>query len=241
MTRHFLDITTTPSVEAIRASQNGASERFLSWPDAGPSGPDRLTADNAAFIEARDSFYMASVSETGWPYVQHRGGPRGFVKVMDDESLAFADYRGNRQYLSLGNLMADSRAALIFIDYPNRRRLKLLGYVSEIALGMDEALTARLVDRQYRAKPERILRLRIEAYDWNCPQHIVPRYTESEIAEAIRPLRESHARLEAENAALSARITEYEERLQSQTDEDSETRARSAGGDRSISRPAGNA
>ena len=163
---------------------------------------DRFTENEAAFIADRDSFYMATVSETGWPYVQHRGGPRGFLKVVDEKTLAFADYRGNRQYISVGNLASDDRAALILMDYAGRARLKIYAHVEAVPLDADPALARLAADADYRAKPERILRLHLMAFDWNCPQHITPRFTEAEIGEAVQPLRERLATLEAENAEL---------------------------------------
>ena len=144
--------------------------------------PDVLGPDEIAFIGERDSFYMASVGEGGWPYVQHRGGPRGFVHVLDEHTLAFADYRGNRQYISLGNVTRDSRIACIFMDYPNRARLKLLAKVSVAA---PEAYPQVVLEPG--AKIERVFVLRVEGFDWNCPQHITPRYTEEEIAELLGP------------------------------------------------------
>jgi predicted pyridoxine 5'-phosphate oxidase superfamily flavin-nucleotide-binding protein len=157
---------------------------------------DRFTGDEAAFIADRDSFYMATVSETGWPYVQHRGGPRGFLKVVDDRTLAFADYRGNRQYISTGNLAADDRACLFLMDYPHRARLKIYAQVETLTLDDDPDLTAVVTMPDYKAKLERIFRLHLKAFDWNCQQHITPRFTEHEIAEAVRPLRDRLAQLE---------------------------------------------
>ncbi len=145
---------------------------------------------------------MATVSESGWPYVQHRGGPVGFLRVIDDRTLAFADFRGNRQYISLGNLAADDRAALILIDYPNRRRLKIFARIEPKVLADDPELAAKLALPGYRGLPERALLVRLEAFDWNCPQHITPRYTEAELAEALAPIRLRIERLERENKAL---------------------------------------
>lgn len=136
----------------------------------------------AAFIAARDSFYMASVSETGWPYVQHRGGPPGFLKVLDERTIGFAEFRGNRQYVSAGNLLHDNRVSLILMDYPNRRRLKLLGRAQFLDLEEHPEAVARLELPDYRAHVERGVLIEVEAYDWNCPQHIVPRYTAAEFA-----------------------------------------------------------
>jgi predicted pyridoxine 5'-phosphate oxidase superfamily flavin-nucleotide-binding protein len=203
MSYGFLDIAVTPSV---RAAQEAMGVEAM-WTDfRGHRAFDRFTENEAAFIADRDSFYMATVSETGWPYVQHRGGPRGFVKLVDDRTLAIPDYRGNRQYISVGNLAASDRAALILMDYARRARLKLYAHVEAVALDADPALTALVTIPDYKAKMERILLLRLEAFDWNCPQHITPRFTEPEVAEAVKPLRDRLAQLEAENAALRDRL-----------------------------------
>ena len=193
MTYGFLDIAATPSVRAAQAAMG--ADRI--WQDyKGDSSLDRFTADEAAFIADRDSFYMATVSETGWPYVQHRGGPRGFLKLLDARTLAFAHYRGNRQYISTGNLAANDRVCLFLMDYPRRARLKIYAQVETLALDADPALTALVAVPDYKARLERIFRLRLHAFDWNCSQHITPRFTEQEVAEAIRPLRDRLARLE---------------------------------------------
>jgi predicted pyridoxine 5'-phosphate oxidase superfamily flavin-nucleotide-binding protein len=199
----FLDIAVTPSVRAAQAAMG--SDKV--WTDfRGHREFDRFTENEAAFIAERDSFYMASVSETGWPYVQHRGGPTGFLKLVDDHTLAFADYRGNRQYLSLGNVAADDRVALILMDYAGRNRLKILAHVEVVALDADPKLAELVAMSGYKARPERIMRLRLEAFDWNCPQHITPRFTETEIAAAMQPLKERLASLEAENVRLRTRL-----------------------------------
>ena len=174
---------------------------------------DRFTHNEAAFIAERDSFYMASVSETGWPYVQHRGGPRGFLKMVDDRTLAFADYRGNRQYISTGNLAADDRACLFLMDYAGRARLKVYVRVEQVALDADAALTDLVTVPGYKAKIERIFRIRLESFDWNCPRHITPRFTEDEVNEAMRPLRDRLGALEAEIAGLRARLAATGEKL----------------------------
>jgi predicted pyridoxine 5'-phosphate oxidase superfamily flavin-nucleotide-binding protein len=199
----FLNIAATPSVRAVQAAMG--SDHL--WEDAkGQRAFDRFTPAEAAFIAERDSFYMATVSETGWPYVQHRGGPRGFLKVLDEKTLAFADYRGNRQYISVGNLAADDRAALILMDYARRARLKIYAHVEAVPLDADPALAEQVAVPGYRAKPERILLLHLAAFNWNCPQHITPRFTEAEIADAMRPMRERLIALEAENAELQAKL-----------------------------------
>lgn len=203
MSYGFMNIALTPSVRAAQAAM-GADHL---WQDfKGHREFDRFTHNEAAFIAERDSFYMASVSETGWPYVQHRGGPRGFLKMVDDRTLAFADYRGNRQYISTGNLAADDRACLFLMDYAGRARLKVYARVEQVALDADVALTDLVTVPGYKAKIERIFRIRLESFDWNCPQHITPRFTEDEVNEAVRPLRDRLGALEAEIAGLRARL-----------------------------------
>jgi len=201
----FLDLATSTSVKSAQAEM-GVDHLWA------PGQVDRrmeaFTQNEEAFIAERDSFYMASVSETGWPYVQYRGGPAGFLKVIDETTLAFADFRGNRQYISVGNLDANDRVALILVDYPRRARLKILAHAERLPLDADPDLLARVSLPGYRARPERIIRLRLAAFDWNCPQHIVPRFTEAEIARAVQPLRERLETLEAENRALRERLGE---------------------------------
>ncbi|CAN7377844.1 pyridoxamine 5'-phosphate oxidase family protein [Phenylobacterium sp. LjRoot219] len=156
-------------------------------------------------IAERDSFYLASVSETGWPYVQHRGGPAGFLKVLDERTLGFADFRGNRQYLSLGNLAGDDRVSLLLMDYPNRRRLKLVGHARVVDTDGDPAALARLRD-DYPAQVERGIVIAIEGYDWNCSQHITPRFTEADIAAMLEPAQARMRALEQENAWLRGQL-----------------------------------
>ena len=203
MTYGFLDIAATPSVKAAQA-ENGAAELWANFD--GDRAFDRFTENEAAFIAARDSFYMATVSETGWPYVQHRGGPPGFLKMLDDKTLAFPDYRGNRQYISVGNLAADGRVALILVDYPHRARMKIFAHAETRDLADDPALAERLAVPGYRGKPERAIVLHLDAFDWNCAQHIIPRFTEAEVAKAVEPLRQRLRDLEAENAELRAQL-----------------------------------
>ena len=203
MTYGFLDIASTPSV---RAAQEANGSRKLWQRFDGDRASDRFTENEVAFIEARDSFYLASVLESGWPYVQHRGGPTGFLKVLDETTLGFADFRGNRQYISLGNISADDRVALILMDYPNRTRLKILAHMEARELDAASDLASRLAVPGYRGKPERAFLLHLETFDWNCPQHITPRFTMAEIETAISPLRTRIAALEAENRALRAQI-----------------------------------
>jgi uncharacterized protein len=148
---------------------------------------------------------MATVGETGWPYVQHRGGPHGFVKVISPARIAFADFRGNRQYVSAGNVTNNDRVALIFMDYANRKRLKLLGHLRYQDVGNAESdLVAAVELPAYRARLEHVAVIEIEAYDWNCPQHITQRFTLDEIESSTNPLHERIAQLEAEIASLIA-------------------------------------
>jgi hypothetical protein len=195
----FLDIATTPGVKAAQAAY-GSRDLWAGF--HGHRLSERLTEAEKEFIAARDSFYLATVSEAGWPYVQHRGGPAGFLRVLDDSTLAFADYRGNRQYISVGNAGANDKAALILMDYVNRRRLKIYARLDVTDAASDAALARALAPPDSRIKVERIVKLKLAAYDWNCPQHITPRFTLDELEEALAPVREKMAALEAENRAL---------------------------------------
>ncbi len=199
MTYGFLDTIATDANKAIQA-QWGSLDYFAGF--SGDRKFDRFSPDIAEFIAQRDTVFIATVSENGWPYVQHRGGPPGFVKVLDDRTLAFADYRGNQQYLSAGNIASGGRAALIMVDFVRRRRLKILAKAELREIGDDAALFAQVTDASYNAKVERVMRLHLEAYDLNCPQHIVRRFSEDEVAERTRLLEERVALLEQENAAL---------------------------------------
>ena len=203
MSYGFLDIAITPSVQAAQATMG--SDRL--WQDfKGHREFNQFTENEAGFIADRDSFYMATVSETGWPYIQHRGGPPGFLKLVDNRTLAFADYRGNRQYISTGNLAADDRVCLFLMDYARRARLKIYAHVETIALGAEPDLTRLVTVPGYKAKLERIFKLRLNTFDWNCSQHITRRFTEREAYEGVRPLRDRLTQLEAENAELRARL-----------------------------------
>ena len=203
MTYRYLDLASTPSVKAAQAANGSAAM----WADMqGRRESNRLTEAETQFIAARDSFYIATVSEDGWPYVQHRGGPPGFLRVLDDRTLAFADFRGNRQYISLGNLGANDRASLFLMDYPHRRRLKIFAHIEARDLSADPELAAKLMTPGYKARPERALLVHVEAFDWNCPQHITPRFTEAELDTILEPVRQRIERLEADNAMLRAQL-----------------------------------
>ena len=203
MAQGFLDIASTPSVKDAQAA-NGSREAMERV--ASRRVTNRFTEHEMEFIAARDSFYLASVSETGWPYVQHRGGPVGFLKVIDDTTLAFADFSGNRQYITLGNVAANDRVALFLMDYPNQRRLKIYARIEARVLGDDPDLAEKLAAPDYRGRPERAFVLRLEAFDWNCPRHITPRFTTAEIETALAPVRARLDALEAENRELRARV-----------------------------------
>ena len=197
MAYDFLDTLSTPGVRAAQAA-NGASAL---WAKTDRSF-NRFDEDVAAFIAARDSFYIATVSASGWPYVQHRGGPAGFLRVLDETTLGFADYRGNPQYITLGNVATDDRVALILVDYPRRARIKILAHLAVHDLAAEPDLAARLATPGAGGRPERGFTLKLASFDWNCPQHIIPRFTAAEVEEATAPLRSRIAALEAENAAL---------------------------------------
>lgn len=161
-----------------------------------------LARQETEFIAERDSFYVASIGSTGWPYIQHRGGPPGFLKVFDEKTIAFADFRGNRQYVTTGNLATDPRVAIIMVDYPNQARLKILGTAQIMAGAGAEDVIERVRSPGYEAVIERAFVIRVEAFDWNCPQHITPRYTEAQIHDALKPTLTRIDELERENGEL---------------------------------------
>ncbi len=203
MSRAYADIAFTDSVRAMQ-SRMGSRAAYAAL-DHAPKGRVGLGGQEVAFIGERDGFYQATVSETGWPYVQFRGGPAGFLKVLDDQTLGYADFRGNRQYISVGNLQGNERVSIFLMDYANQRRLKILGRVrllSDPANPEFSATLARLELPGYRARVERAAIISVEAFDWNCPQHISPKFSEAEIDEGIAPLRAELARLRAEVAEL---------------------------------------
>jgi predicted pyridoxine 5'-phosphate oxidase superfamily flavin-nucleotide-binding protein len=177
--------------DAVRAAQErfGSREQGERLRTHGQAN-DTLTEAEREFIQARDGFYLASVSESGWPYVQFRGGPAGFVRALDGKTLAYPDFRGNRQYISTGNIEHDGRVALLFMDYAHPARLKLLGRARIIDAAQAPELARQLQLPDYRARVERVVLIAVEAFDWNCPQHITPRYTAEEIeGRGTQPLR----------------------------------------------------
>ena len=211
MPHAFAKIAFTPTVKSAQSlyGSRAAYARFEMGDDAG----DALTLREAEFIQARDSFYQATVSETGWPYVQFRGGPLGFLRVLDDRTIGYADFRGNRQYLSVGNINADERVSLILLDYPSRRRLKIWGRAKVVHASEHPDMMTRLEMPHYRAQVERAVLISIEAYDWNCPQHITPRFTEIENIARANVTRQELIELKAENARLKVALFEKEQAL----------------------------
>lgn len=192
-------IVFTPAVQAAQA-ERGSARAYAQRVSEG--FPDTVTPELAAFIAEQDTAFLATATKDGAPYLQHRGGPKGFIKVIDDKTLGFADYRGNRQYITLANLSENDRAYLFLLDPARRQRIKLWGRARVVE--NDAALVEKLFDAGYKAKPERAILFTIEAWDVNCSQHIVTRFTEAEIAEAMGGVTRKIAELEAENARLRA-------------------------------------
>ena len=187
MGHKFADIAFTDSVREIQEIQ-GSRNGYSSW-DEGPDVNEQLSEREADFIAERDSFYLASVSETGWPYVQHRGGPAGFVRVLDDQTIGYSDFAGNRQYVSFGNTSKNDRVSLFFMDYLNRQRLKLLGRIQLVEEEDSDSL-AKITVPDYPARIERSFIIKVEAFDWNCPKYITPRYTEAQVTQMMEALQE---------------------------------------------------
>jgi uncharacterized protein len=198
MAHQFLNTFLTKPVLGQQENSYGRSQRVPST-----TAPDVLGAGEAEFIGERDSFYIASVNPDGWPYIQHRGGPAGFLKVLDAHTLAFADFSGNRQLLTAGHVTANDRVALFLMDYPNRERLKIIGHAEIISAQETPALAASLTPEGASARAvERIFKIRVTGFDWNCPKYITPRYTAEQVTEAVAPL---HRRIAELEAALKAR------------------------------------
>jgi predicted pyridoxine 5'-phosphate oxidase superfamily flavin-nucleotide-binding protein len=197
MAINFLKHTVTDSVSKAQEHYFGSSQ-----PVASVAERDALTGDEIGFIQERDSFHLATISESGWPYIQHRGGRAGFLRVLNPQTLAFADYRGNRQMLSTGNLAANQRVALFLMDYPQRTRLKILGHARVEDARQHPDLVPQLAEPDVHRIVERLFFIEIVSFDWNCPKYITPRYTVEEIQELVAPLKE--------------RITELEARLKNQ-------------------------
>jgi uncharacterized protein len=200
----FGTLAFTPVVKKLQ-ERFGSRRQYERMEKSGDSHA-HLTPFETEFLEQRDSFYWATIGSTGWPYVQHRGGPPGFLKVIDDHTLALADYRGNKQYISTGNLLTDDRVSMMLVDYPRQARLKILGHV-EIFEGDSAAdWIKRVRVTGDNSVIERVFVIHVEAYDWNCPQHITPRYTAEEIREGMQDVEKRIATLEQENAALRKQL-----------------------------------
>jgi hypothetical protein len=207
MSRRFAELAFTPLVKA-QQEKHGSRRQYARMEEIGEAG-DRLTEFEREFIAGRDGFYMASTGETGWPYIQYRGGAQGFLHVLDDQTLGFADLRGNKQYISVGNLEHDDRVALFFMDYAHQMRLKILGRAT---VHENDAEAAELLQKLRvpgeTTPAESAFVIHVEAFDWNCPQHITPRYTQEELMATLEPVRKRMEALEAENARLRMLVGE---------------------------------
>lgn len=203
MSKHYGSIAFTDAVVGVQREygSDGFYGRKRVQGNAAP-GIDALTDDEREYLAERDGFYLATVSETGWPYVQYRGGPGGFLRVVDDHTIGWADFRGNLQYISTGNVGGDDRVALIALDYAHQRRLKIFGHARVATVAEDPALVKSLADPDYSAEVERAVVVTVEAFDWNCQQHITPRFSAAELEPHLAPLRRQLADLQAENARL---------------------------------------
>ncbi len=200
----FGSLVFTPVVKALQ--ERYGSRRSYAKREESRVPQDALGPDEEGFLAECDSFYMASVGETGWPYVQHRGGPRGFLKVLDEHTIGFVDFRGNKQYISTGNLMANDKVALILVDYPRQARLKILGHV-QIFEGANAKEWIEKLHESGEATPiERVFIIHVDAFDWNCQQHITRRFTEEQIRNALDPLEKRMEQLVTENEKLRAEI-----------------------------------
>ncbi len=198
MTNIVSDVAFTPAVKRIQETKG--SRKGYARMEEKAGWKNTITGELAQFIGERDSFYLGTANADGQPYIQHRGGKPGFLKVIDDKTLAFADFRGNRQYITSGNLEDNDKATLFLMDYPNRRRIKIWGRARVV--DDDADLLARLTDTDYDGVPEQAVVFEITAWDVNCPQHITPRFTETQVAEIIAPLQQRITELEAERDAL---------------------------------------
>ena len=203
MSKHYGSIAFTDAVVGVQREygSDGFYGRKRVQGNAAP-GIDALTDDEREYLAERDSFYLATVSETGWPYVQYRGGPTGFLRVVDDHTIGWADFRGNLQYISTGNVGGDDRVAIIALDYAHQRRLKIFGHARVVTVAEDPALVKSFADPDYSAEVERAVLVTVEAFDWNCQQHITPRFSAAELEPHLAPLRRQLADLQAENARL---------------------------------------
>jgi len=200
----FRSLVFTPLIKKLQ-EKYGSRRQYERMEEFGQA-QDRFTPFETQFLAGRDSFYMATVGSTGWPYVQHRGGPKGFLKVIDDHTLAFGDLRGNKQYITTGNLLTDDRVALIMVDYPRQARLKILGRVETFEGEKAKAWLDLVRMPEEKTPIERAFVIHVEAYDWNCPQHITPRYTAEEIREGMKEIEKRVQALEQENDKLRKEV-----------------------------------
>jgi len=189
------DIAFTPSVKAIQ-ERMGSRKQYARM-EEGDGWSDTITQELADFLSEVDSFYLATANKDGRPYIQHRGGTKGFLHVLDDRTLAFADFMGNRQYISLGNLVENNQAFLFLMDYATQTRIKVWGTAEVIE--DDPDLLTQLTDAQYKGKPERVIRFHVEAWDANCRQHIPLKYSQEDVESIVQPLRDRLVALEAGN------------------------------------------
>lgn len=206
MTKSFGSLVFTPAVKTLQ-ERYGSRRQYARIEEHGGS-PGGLGQEEREFLSERDTFYMASLGATGWPYVQHRGGPKGFLKVIDERTIAFADFRGNKQYITTGNLLTDNRVALILVDYPRQQRLKILGRVEIFEGEKAKEWLAKVRDPEYRAVTERVYVIRVEAFDWNCQQHITPRFTEEEIRDVLEPVERQMQDLMRDNESLRKQLAQ---------------------------------
>jgi uncharacterized protein len=204
----FGSLVFTPLVKKLQ-ERYGSRRQYERMENAGAS-QDRFTDFEFEFLAQRDSFYLSTTGATGWPYIQHRGGPKGFLKAIDDHTLAFGDFRGNKQYISTGNLLTDNRVALIMVDYPRQARLKILGRAEIFEGEKAESWLPQVRVPGEKTVIERVFVIHVEAYDWNCPQHITPRYTAEEIREGMQAVEKRVEALEQENQALRKELAQFQ-------------------------------
>jgi predicted pyridoxine 5'-phosphate oxidase superfamily flavin-nucleotide-binding protein len=200
----FGSLVFTPLVKKLQ-EKYGSRRQYERMENLG-AAQNRLTEFETEFVAERDSFYMATTGATGWPYVQHRGGIKGFLKVIDDRTLAFGDLRGNKQYISTGNLLTDDRVAIIMIDYPRQARLKILGRIETLEGEKAEGWLDKVRMRGEKTPIERVFVIHVEAYDWNCPQHITPRYSVEELRDGMKDVEKRMQALEQENDSLRKQL-----------------------------------
>lgn len=201
MPHEFGSLVFTPAVKALQ-ERYGSRRQYARLEGSADPSSGLLGPQESEYLSERDTFYMATVGATGWPYVQHRGGPKGFLKVIDPSTIAFADFRGNRQYVSTGNLVTDNRVAIISVDYPRQLRLKVLGRAEVFEGDQAKDWLEKVRDPGYKAVTERVYVIKVEGLDWNCQQHITPRYTAEEIRAVLEPFEQRMQELEQENQKL---------------------------------------